>query len=135
MKTRLLPLFALATLIGQATALTVTGTVEGAKTPDLRMSAFMVSPLGQALQEVASVPVTDNKFRLEVPSLDPHEKTQSVLVAEGISWPGVIEPILVNAESKVAELKFFSYVDLNKNGRRDDNEALTELSPNGGRAA
>ncbi|UBV43805.1 hypothetical protein LAJ19_06215 [Deinococcus taeanensis] len=113
---------------GQAGALTVAGSVEGSVPPDLRVAGVVVSPFGQVIQEVASVPVTQGRFTLELPSAAPSARAQAVLTPQNVTWPGVIDPVQVSAQAQVAELKFFTYRDVNNNGRRDENEALREVT-------
>ncbi|MBZ9753623.1 hypothetical protein GO986_18220 [Deinococcus sp. HMF7620] len=125
-------LFAL--LAAQASALTIRGTVEGAVTADTRVAAVVVNPYGQAVQEVSSVPVEGGRFTLELPVAAPTARAQVTLTPQNVNWPGVIDPIQVSGQAQVAELKFFTYRDLNNNGRRDENEALRDVLPtlNGG---
>ncbi|MBZ9711904.1 hypothetical protein [Deinococcus multiflagellatus] len=123
----LLPLTLL--LAAQASALTIQGTVEGAASSDLRVAAVVVNPFGQAVQEVSSVPVDGGRFRLELPTTAPTARAQVTLTPQNVNWPGVIDPIQVSSQAQVAELKFFTYRDLNNNGRRDENEALRDVQP------
>lgn len=133
MNRRLLVPLLLSLTLGQAAALTVTGTVEGAGA-DTRISGFVVTPYGQPLQEVVSVPVEGGRFRLELPATAPTARAQVNLTPQNVSWPGVIDPVAVSAPVQSAELKFFAYQDQNQNGRRDDAEALREVAPNVGKA-
>ncbi len=140
MNTRLPTFLALAALTGQATALTVMGMVEGTTADDVRISGFVVSSFGQPVQELLSVTVKNGKFKLEIPASAPNEKApnekvQMALIPQNISWTGVIDPVTVSKEAKGAELKFFSYHDVNKNNSRDDNEPLREITLNVGRAS
>ncbi|GHF30459.1 hypothetical protein HNQ07_000719 [Deinococcus metalli] len=118
----------LALAAGQGVALTVAGTAEGAG-PDTRIAGFLVSPFGQPLQEIVSVPVENGRFRLEIPTTVPSARAQVSLTPQNVSWPGVIDPITVSSPVQAAELKFFAYRDQNSNGHRDDQEALREVPP------
>lgn len=133
MNRRVLSPLLLSLALGQAAALTVTGTVEGAG-PDTRISGFVVSAYGQPLQEVVSVPVDAGRFRLEVPATAPTARAQVNLTPQNVSWPGVIDPVAVSAPTQAAELKFFAYRDENRNGRQDEGEALREVAPSVGKA-
>lgn len=122
-------------LLTQAAALTVSGTVDGGVNDDTRIGGFIVSAVGQPLQEVVSTTVKDGKFRLEVPADAPTTRGQVKLTPQNVSWPGVIDPVSVVGDAQAAELKFFAYRDQNGNAQRDDGEPLRELSPNVGKAS
>lgn len=127
MKTRLWTLAA-ALLVGSGSALTVTGSVSGSVPGDTRLSGWAVSASGQPVQEIVSVPVNAGRFRLEVPPAAPSFRAQTALNAGNVAWPGVLDPVSVSAQPQTAELKFFSYRDANRNGQRDEAEALREVT-------
>ncbi|WP_216329622.1 hypothetical protein [Deinococcus aestuarii] len=133
MKTRFLPLAA-ALLAPPAGALTVTGSVAGSALPETRVGVWAVSASGQPVQEVASVPVTaGGRFRLGLPDTVPAPRAQTPLSAQNVAWPGVLDPVSVSAPAQAAELKFFTYRDVNRNGTRDESEELNEATANLGR--
>ncbi|MFC4425516.1 hypothetical protein [Deinococcus navajonensis] len=121
-------------LATQAPALTVAGTVDGTASADTRVSGWVVSPYGQPVQEIVSVPVQNGRFSLEVPTAAPTARAQVALTPQNVSWPGVIDPVSVSGQVQVAELRFFTYRDQNNNGRRDEAEPLREVSAQAGRA-
>ncbi|MDL2344702.1 hypothetical protein QOL99_11140 [Deinococcus sp. MIMF12] len=129
-------LFALAALLlGTAPALTVTGSVVGAVAGDTRVSGWAVSPSGQPVEELVSVPVTGSAFRLEIPTAPPTFRAQTALSSRNVAWPGVLDPVSVSAGPQTAELKFFTYRDLNRSGQRDEGEPLREVSLDTGRGS
>ena len=134
MNTRLLPLAA-ALLTGAGGALTVTGSVVGSPAPDMRVSGWAVSPSGQPVQEIVSVPVNAGRFRLEIPTPPPSARAQTAITSQNISWPGVLDPVTVSGAAQTAELKFFTYRDANKNGQHDEGETLREVTPDAGRGS
>ena len=134
MKTRhVLPLM-LGLLATQASALIVSGTVDGTVTPDTRVSGWVVTPFGQPVQEIVGVPVQGNRFSMEIPTAAPTARAQVALTPQNVSWPGVIDPVAVSGQVQSAELRFFTYRDLNNNGRRDDAEPLREVAAQAGRS-
>lgn len=134
MKTRLLLPLVTSLLAGSAAALTVAGTVDGGVPPNTRLGAWVVTPFGQPVEEVVGVPVRAERFSLDLPTTAPGGKALAPLTPQNVTWPGVIDPVAVTGQAQVAELKFFTYVDTNNNGRRDSNEAMREVSPTAGRA-
>lgn len=113
--------------VGAASSLTVKGSVTGANvTPDLRVAGVVVTPSGQFVQEVTSVPVESGQFTMEIPETSPLPRAMVALTPQNVNWPGVIDPVQVSGQAQVAELKLFTYRDQNNNGRRDDNEPLKE---------
>ncbi|MBI0445849.1 hypothetical protein [Deinococcus sp. DB0503] len=130
---RHLSLLAAALLAGTGGALTVTGSVTGSVPDGTRVSGWAVSASGQPVQEIVSVPVSGGQFRLEIPTTAPSFRAQTALKAQNIAWPGVLDPVAVSAETQTAELKFFSYRDLNHNGQHDEGEPLREVTVNAGR--
>jgi len=128
----LLGLGMLTSASAQSIAGTVTGTVTGNAAEGTRISGWAVTPSGQAVQEIVSVPINGGKFRLELPTIAPSARAQTTLSAQNVSWPGVIDPVTVSASVQTAELKFFTYRDTNRNGVRDDNEPLNEVTLNSG---
>lgn len=130
---RHLPLLAAALLAGSGGALTVTGRVTGTVPAETRISGWAVSASGQPVQEMVSVPVVGGQFRLEIPTTAPSFRAQTALNAQNVSWPGVLDPVSVSAETQTAELKFFTYRDLNRNGQHDEGEPLREVTVNAGR--
>lgn len=113
---------------GAADALTVRGSVAGGTLPpDLRVAGVVVTPFGQVVQEVSSVPVEKGQFSLELPVTAPTARAQVTLTPQNVNWPGVIDPVQVSGPAQVAELKLFTYRDQNNNGRRDENEPLREV--------
>lgn len=129
MNTRFLLSLALALTVAPASALTVTGTVQGNVTPESRLGGFAVTPFGQPVQELVSAPLDGGSFRLDIPAAAPPARAQAVLTAQNVSWPGVIDPVQISAAAQAGELKFFVYRDQNGNARHDDNEVLREVSP------
>lgn len=129
----LLPL-ALGLSVAPASALTVTGVVQGSVAPDTRIGGFAVTPFGQPVQELVSAAVQSGNFRLDVALAAPPARAQAVLSPQNVSWPGVIDPVQVSAPAQAGELKFFVYRDQNGNARQDDNEALREVVPMVGRS-
>ncbi|GAA5437338.1 hypothetical protein ACMT4L_02755 [Deinococcus sp. A31D244] len=119
---------------GQGLGLTIRGSVEGSGPADTRVAGFVVSPFGQAVEEVTSVPLENGRFVLEIPTAAPTARAQVDLTPQNVTWPGVIDPVQVSGQARVAELKFFVYRDANNNGRRDDNEPLRDVLPSVGRA-
>ncbi|MFK7601637.1 hypothetical protein ACI3L1_05435 [Deinococcus sp. SM5_A1] len=135
MNTRLLLSLALGLTMPAASALTVTGMVQGSVTPESRLGGFAVTPFGQPVQELVSTPLDGGGFRLDIPAAAPPARAQAVLTAQNVSWPGVIDPVQISAAAQSGELKFFVYRDQNGNARHDDNEALREVSPMVGKAS
>ncbi|MFC4636793.1 hypothetical protein [Deinococcus hohokamensis] len=133
MKKRSVLFLMLGLLATQAPALTVAGTVDGSVSPDTRVSGWVVSPFGQPVQELVSVPVQGGRFSLEIPTTAPTARAQVALTPQNVSWPGVIDPVSVTGQVQAAELRFFTYRDQNNNGRRDEAEALREVTPQAGR--
>lgn len=133
MNARLLALAAL--LLGVAPALTVAGSVVGEVPGNTRVSGWAVSPSGQPVEELVSVPVTGSTFRLEIPTAPPTFRAQTALNPQNVAWPGVLDPVTVSGQPQAAELKFFTYRDLNRSGQRDDNEPLREVSLDTGRGS
>ncbi len=129
MNTRFLLSLALGLTIPAASALTVTGMVQGSVTPQSRLGGFVVTSFGQPVLELVSTPLDGGSFQLDIPSAAPPVRAQSVLTAQSVSWPGVIDPVQISAAAQAGELKFFVYRDQNSNARRDDNEVLREVSP------
>ena len=118
---------------GHGAALTVAGTVDGAGT-DVRIAGFVVSAYGQPIQELVSVPVRGGRFSLEIPTTVPPTRAQVSLTPRNVTWPGVIDPVSVSVPVQAAELKFFSYRDVNANGHRDETEPMREAPPTSGTA-
>ncbi|GGO28249.1 hypothetical protein [Deinococcus humi] len=135
MNLRLLLSLALGLSVPQASALTVTGTVQGSAAPDLRLAGFAVTPFGQPVQELASSSLDSGQFRLDLPAGPPPARAQAVLSSQNVSWPGVIDPVQVSAAAQTGELKLFVYRDQNGNARHDENESLREVSPMVGRSS
>ncbi|EYB67709.1 hypothetical protein DEIPH_ctg033orf0139 [Deinococcus phoenicis] len=131
MKMRLLPLAA-ALFAGSGSALTVTGSVAGSVPADTRLSGWAVSASGQPVQELVSVPVSGGQFRLDLPAAAPSPRAQTALTAQNVSWPGVLDPVVVSGTAQASELKFFTYRDVNRSGQHDDGEALREVTLNVG---
>lgn len=123
----------LALMAGQGAALRVAGTAEGAG-PASRIGAFAVTPYGQPVQEMASASVEAGRFRLEVPAGPPSDRAQTSLTPRTVSWPGVIDPVVVSGEAQTSELKFFAYRDVNDSGRHDAAELLREVTPHVGKS-
>ncbi|GAA0521203.1 hypothetical protein [Deinococcus depolymerans] len=119
---------------GQSLGLTIRGSVEGGGGAELRVAGFVVSPFGQAVEEISSVPVEGGRFVLELPLTPPTARAQVDLTPQNVTWPGVIDPVKVSGAARVAEMKFFVYRDANGNGRRDDAEPLRDVMPNVDRA-
>lgn len=134
MNSRFLISLALGVTVASASALTVSGTVQGNVTPDTRIGGFVVTPFGQPVQELGGAAVTGQAFRLELPAAAPPARAQAVLTPQNVSWPGVIDPVQVSAAAQVAELQLFAYRDQNGNNRRDEGEPLRELVPLAGKA-
>lgn len=132
---RSLFLLAAAFLASSGGALTVTGRVEGSVPAETRVSGWAVSASGQPVQEIVSVPVNGGQFRLEVPPAAPIFRAQTALNPQNVTWPGVLDPVTVSAQSQTAELKFFTYRDANRNGQRDEGETLREVNLNAGRGS
>ncbi|CAM3158295.1 Carboxypeptidase regulatory-like domain-containing protein [Deinococcus saxicola] len=128
MNTRFLLSMALGLTMPAASALTVTGMVQGSVTPQSRLGGFAVTPFGQPVQELVSAPLDSGSFQLDIPAAAPPARAQSVLTAQNVSWPGVIDPVQISGAAQTGELKFFVYRDQNGNARHDDNEALREVS-------
>ncbi|UQN06029.1 hypothetical protein [Deinococcus sp. QL22] len=126
-----LTLLGLGTL-APASAQGIAGTVTGSVAEGMRVSGWAVTPSGQAVQEIVSVPINNSKFRLELPAIAPSARAQTTLSAQNVSWPGVIDPVTVSAPVQTAEVKFFTYRDTNRSGQRDDNEPLNEVTLNSG---
>ncbi|MFB9992331.1 hypothetical protein ACFFLM_10185 [Deinococcus oregonensis] len=122
-------------LLASASAEGIAGTVTGSVAEGTRVSGWAVTPSGQAVQEIVSVPITGGKFRLELPTVAPSARAQTTLSAQNVSWPGVIDPVTVSAPVQTAELKFFTYRDTNRSGQRDDNEPLNEVTLNAGNSS
>lgn len=130
-----LALLAAALLAPSGAALTVTGKVEGTVPADTRVSGWAVSASGQPVQEIVSVPVNGGQFRLEIPGASPSFRAQTALNPQNVTWPGVLDPVTVSAETQTAELKFFTYRDANRNGQNDEGEELREVTLNAGRGS
>ncbi|WP_019585654.1 hypothetical protein [Deinococcus apachensis] len=130
-----LSLLAAALLASSGAALTVTGKVEGTVPADTRVSGWAVSVSGQPVQEIVSVPVNGGQFRLEVPGASPSFRAQTALNPQNVTWPGVLDPVIVSAETQTAELKFFTYRDANRNGQNDEGEELREVTLSAGRGS
>lgn len=123
---------ALLALVVQASAATLTGTVAGGATADTRISAWVVTPFGQPVQELVSASVKDGRFSLALPDTVPPARAQAP-INDQISWPGLIDFGKASTNAQAAEMKFFVYQDTNGNGSRDDNEPLREVRLNAGK--
>lgn len=125
MKTRLL---ALSTLLfaAHAAAISITGAVQGSAPADLRLSAWAVTPFGQPVAELSSVPLKGSQFTLVIPDDAPPARALTA-VDNRLSWPGLIDFQKASASAQAAELKLFTYRDTNGDGKRQDNEALREV--------
>ncbi len=135
MNVRLFLCLALGLSVAQASALTVTGTVQGTPGPDVRLAGFAVTPFGQPVQELVSSSLEGGRFRFDLPVGPPPARAQAVLSSQNVSWPGVIDPVQVSAAVQTGELKLFVYRDQNGNARHDDSEALREVSAMVGRSS
>ncbi|GGJ62026.1 hypothetical protein GCM10008939_02300 [Deinococcus aquiradiocola] len=113
---------------GTLNGLTVSGTVSGPLPAQARIGGFTMDPGGQPVSELASVPVTGSRFSIDLPSVLPPQRTLVQLRPDAIFWPGVLEPVTVQGQASIAELRFYVYGDGNGNGRRDDTEGLQETS-------
>lgn len=122
-----------ALLAGSGSALTLAGRVVGTPAPDTRLSVWAVGAAGQPVQELVSVPLQGERFQLALPPAPPSFRAQGELSAQNIAWPGVLDPVTVTGSAQVAELKFFTYRDLNRSGQRDEDEALREVTVTAGR--
>ncbi len=134
MKRRFLLPLTLGLSVAPASALTVTGVVQGSVGPETRIAGFAVTPFGQPVQELVSTAIDGGKFRLDLPTAVPPARALAVLTPQNVSWPGVIDPVQVSAAVQAGELKFFVYRDQNGNARRDENEPLREVMPMVGKA-
>lgn len=134
MKRRCLFLLALSLLAAPASALTLTGTVQGSVAPQTRVGGFAVTPFGQPVLELVSAPVAAGQFQLDLPVAAPPARAQATLSSQNVAWPGVIDPVQVSAAAQAGELKLFVYRDQNGNARHDDGEALREVTPLVGKA-
>lgn len=119
-------------LAAQAAAISVSGAVQGSVSADLRLSAWAVTAFGQPVEELASAPIKDGKFTLNIPDDAPPARAQ-VPVDNRISWPGLIDFSKSSAPAQAAELKLFVYRDTNRDGVRQDNEALREVRVQAGK--
>ncbi|WP_291426503.1 hypothetical protein [Deinococcus sp.] len=131
MKVHALTLFAAVTL-AQAGALSLSGTVGGAVTPDTRLSAWTVKTNGQPAEELGGAGIKDSQFTLTLPAVLPSSENLRP-VDSRISWPGIVDFEKASAPAQVAELRFYTYRDQNANGVRDENEALREVRLNTGK--
>lgn len=115
-------------LSGLGHAASVMGKVEGVGA-GLRLSLWTVSPYGQPLQELGSVALGDT-FTLPLPSGTP---SASAPLDGNLAWPGLIDFEKASTSARAAEAKFFVYRDENKNGTRQDTEALREVRLSAGK--
>lgn len=115
-----------------AAAISIAGSVQGSAPADLRLSAWAVTPFGQPVAELVSVPLKGNTFTLPIPDDAPPARTQ-VPVDNRLSWPGLIDFEKASAPAQSAELKLFTYRDLNGDGKRQDNEPLREVRAQAGK--
>jgi hypothetical protein len=134
MNLRHLPFLMLGLSVAPASALTVTGTVQGSVAPQTRLGGFAVTPFGQPVQELVSTALDGGTFRFALPATPPPPRAQAVLTSQNVSWPGVIDPVQVSAAAQAGELKLFVYRDQNGNARYDENEALQEVTPTVGKS-
>lgn len=116
----------------QVGAVSVNGAVAGQAAPDTRLSAWAVTPFGQPVAELASVPLKGNTFALPIPDDAPPARAQ-VPVDNRLSWPGLIDFEKASAPAQSAELKLFTYRDLNGDGKRQDTEPLREVRAQAGK--
>lgn len=132
MKLRLLAAltFSLTTL---ASAQSLTGAIDGTVMPDTRLSGWAVKASGQPAQELFSVPLKGDAFKIALPTQAPAANLQSP-IDNRITWPGLVDFDKVSAPAQATEMKFFVYRDSNGNGERDDNEPLKEVRLNAGKS-
>lgn len=123
-----------ALLLSAAQALTLSGSVSGNPPAGARLGAWLVNAAGAPVSEFSSAPLSGPTFKLDLPDNPPSTRGQFVLRRENIAWSGVLDPVTVSVGAVAAELKFFVYPDANANGRRDEDEELTEVSPQVGKA-
>lgn len=90
-----------------------------------RLAVWLVSPFGQPVQELASAPLSVS-FKLFLPKTAPTPR-QQVPLNDRVTWPALLFE-KASAPAKVAEARFFSYIDSNKSGKHEADEALKEVS-------
>ncbi|WP_135227645.1 hypothetical protein [Deinococcus fonticola] len=125
MKSRLLALSTLL-LAASASAISIAGSVQGSAPADLRVSAWAVTAFGQPVAELVSAPVNGKTFQLVLPESAPPARAL-VPVDNRLSWPGLIDFGKATASAQAAELKLFTYRDVNGDGKRQENEPLKEV--------
>lgn len=125
---------ALSTLLiaAQASAIGIAGTLQGNAPADLRLSAWAVTAFGQPVAELASVPLQGKTFTLDLPDTAPPARAL-VPVDNRLSWPGLIDFGKASAPAQAAELKLFTYLDANRDGKRQDSEPLREVRAQAGK--
>lgn len=101
--------------------------------PETRLSVWAINPAGQPLHSLADISLTGH-FKLSWPDTAP-AATLQFPVNERTAWPGLVDFAGSSAPLQATELKFFTYQDANKNGQRDDSEALREVRLSSGKGS
>ena len=117
--------------LSSAQALSLQGSVTGrANLPaTARLGLWSAGPSGAPISELVSVPLMGGSFTLDLPDAAPPSRAQFPLRPENIGWPGVVGDVSLSAPVLSSAVSLFVYDDANRNGRRDDNEALMDAFP------
>ncbi len=127
--------FTVLLLSSTAGALSLSGSVSGELPAGARVGAWLLDASGRAISEVASAPLKADHFALNVPDAPPSGPALWPLRSDALTWPGLSGDVSVSGGVQAGELRLFLYGDANGNNRRDENEAVTELRPQLGKAA
>lgn len=115
-----------------ASAIEIGGKVAGQIEPQTRMAGFSVNAFGKPVAEMFSVPLQGERFKVTLPSSAP-DKPSLVDIDKRLAWPGLIFK-KASVPAQAAEMKVFTYVDVNKNQKHDENELLNEIRLKTGQA-
>lgn len=118
--------------LSSAQALSLQGSVVGGGVglpPTARVGFWSAGPSGAPISELVSAPITGGSFTLNLPDDASPSRAQFPLRPESIGWPGVVGDVTLSAPVLGSAVNLFVYNDANRNGRRDDNEALMDAFP------
>jgi len=118
-------------MLSSAQALSWQGSVVGGGAglpPSARVGVWSAGPSGAPISELTSAPISGGTFTLRLDDAPP-SRAQFPLRPESIGWPGVVGDVNLSAPVLSSAVNLFVYDDANRNGRRDDNEALMDAFP------
>ncbi|GAA3994902.1 hypothetical protein GCM10022631_01250 [Deinococcus rubellus] len=119
-------------MLSSAQALSLQGSVIGSGAslpPSARVGLWSAGPSGAPINELVSAPIIGGTFTLSLPTDAPPSRAQFPLRPESIGWPGVVGDVSLSAPVLSSAVNLFVYDDANRNGKRDDNEALMDAFP------